>query len=423
MPKKSDLVQKSLAESRLLATPPNLQSGPGVRLSIDESAPAPTAPSHTALREGEEIVYVEIERLVANPYQPRRRMDEEKLLGLMFSILKNGLWEPLPTRVNPKNKRQHQLALGHQRLESVRRLLVGDLSIGVDVAPFPDLRQLMTEMLDADPAIKGLIGNRVPIVARAYSNQEMAEIAWQENVRRSDLTVPEEGALFLQRREMDNLTQVELAHELGVEVTYIKRREAAAKDPEDIQRVWATKPDSLRTVGYLRQLERAEDRSAIIQAYLADELANPDQVRDAVEAAKAAPTKNVRPGMDEGAREHLRDGATAPAASSAPSSSALADPPSSTKPTGASATSLLEHSTGSIVAPISSTNGSVDLETLVADRVRLVREAKLQTALRTLIAYHKDLLNQAATPGEKESKTLSSIETIVGDIKRAKMTD
>jgi ParB-like chromosome segregation protein Spo0J len=422
MPKKSDLVQKSLAESRLLATPPNLQSGPGVRLSIDESAPAQTAPSHTALREGEEIVYVEIERLMANPYQPRRGMDEEKLLGLMFSILKNGLWEPLPTRVNPKNKRQHQLALGHQRLESVRRLLAGDLSIGVDVAPFPDLRQLMTEMLDADPAIKGLIGNRVPIVVREYSNQEMAEIAWQENVRRSDLTIPEEGALFLQRREMDNLTQVELARELGVEVTYIKRREAAAKDAEDIQRVWAAKPDSLRTVGYLRQLDRAEDRAPIIQAYLADELANPDQVRDAVEAAKAALTQEENPGTFEGAREHLRDGATAPEVSSAPSSSTLANPPSGTRPTVV-ATSLEERSSGSAVPAALSTNGSANLEALEADRTRQIREAKLQTALRTLIAYHKDLLNQTATPGEKESKTLSSIETIVGDIKRAKMTN
>jgi ParB-like chromosome segregation protein Spo0J len=419
MPKKSDLVQKSLAESRLLATPPNLQSGPGVRLSIDESAPATTAPSHTALREGEEIVYVEIERLVANPYQPRRRMDEEKLLGLMFSILKNGLWEPLPTRVNPKNKRQHQLALGHQRLESVRRLLVGDLSTGVDVAPFPELRQLMGEMLDADPAIKGLIGNRVPIVVREYSNQEMAEIAWQENVRRSDLTVPEEGALFLQRREMDTLTQVELARELGVEVTYIKRREAAAKDPEDIQRVWAAKPDSLRTVGYLRQLDRAEDRAPIIQAYLADELANPDQVRDAVAAANAALTQEIKPRTDEGAREHLRDGATTHEINSALSSSPLANPVSGIKPTVV-ATSSEERSSGSPATGALSTNGSADLET---DRARQIREAKLQTALRTLIAYHKDLLNQTATPGEKESKTLSSIETIVGDIKRAKMTD
>lgn len=420
MPKKTDLVKQSLEESRLQATPPNLQSGPGVRLSIDDHTAAPTAPPTTVLREGEEIVYIEIERLVANPYQPRRGMNEEKLLGLMFSILKNGLWEPLPTRVNPKNKRQYQLALGHQRLESVRRLLAGDLSTGIDVAPFPELRQAMRGLLDENPTIKGLIGNRVPIVVREYSNQEMAEIAWQENARRSDLTIPEEGALFLQRREMDGLTQVELARELGVEVTYIKRREAAAKDPEDIQQVWVAKPDSLRTVGYLRQLDRAEDRAPIIQAYLAEELANPDLVRDAVAAVKGELAREESSTTPEGAREHPRDGEAVHQATSASSFSSPADSAGRATPAPVAAAPLAQPSSYP-AAP--SANGRAGQVALEADRARQVREAKLQTALRTLIAYHKDLLNQAATPGEKENKTLSSIETIVGDIKRAKTTN
>ena len=430
-----DPVAAALAQRREDPAPP-LTLGSGVTLA---SGGIEGGSGATTLREGEEVLYVEISRLKPNPFQPRRAMAELPLFELMFSIKKNGFNDVLPVRQDPEYPNNYQLAAGHRRKEALGRLISGDFTATSDLPALADLRTPLQEMHNADPSIKYLVNDRIPVVVRAYSNREMMDNAWHENARREPLTPPEEGRLFLLRRETDHLTQEDLARELGVEVTYIKRREAAARDPEDIQAVWA-KPDSMRAVTYLRQLVSTQDRTLIIQLYLEGRLTT-DQVRDAVQAVKDAGTVKTQAlgqgATEEGAREHLdapgspgkEDAALAvkeaPAAvlrresgEGAATSRVNGFTPTTLQSTvkeASTATLPRARMPGAVVLP----DGDGDHQATQEDRERRVRQTKLSTALRTLIAYHKDLISSGATPSAEEIKTWSSIEKIVDDIKRA----
>ncbi len=429
-----DPVAAALAQRRDDLAPP-LTLGAGVTLSEGGES----GPGATSLREGEEVIYVEVARLKPNPYQPRRAMEELPLFELMFSIKKNGFNDVLPVRQDPKYPSTYQLAAGHRRKEALSRLLRGDFTITSEQPALAALRALLQEMHGADPSVKYLVNDRIPVVVRAYSDREMMDNAWQENARREPLTPPEEGGLFLKRREVDGLTQEVLARELGVEVTYIKRREAAARDPEDIQAVWA-KPDSMRAVTYLRQLASAQDRAPIIQLYLESTLTT-DQVRDAVQAIKDTALSEVqvsqRESTSQSAREHLDvPGSSgkeeimfavkeAPAAlsreneegvtTSQVNSSLPTALQSLAKEGAVAADPHPEGTSGVVVSP----GGDVDPQAAQEDRERRARLTKLQNALRTLISYHRDLLSSGAMASPEELKTRSSLEKILEDIKRA----
>lgn len=369
----------------------------------------------TMLEQGEEIVYVEIDLLESNPYQPRRKMDEAELLGLMFTIAKNGFTDILPARTHHGKK---QLAAGHRRAEAVRRLLVKDITTGSDVAPLPELRASLAALLQENPTIKGLQGNRFPLVLRAYSDREMMDIAWGENSRRSPLLPPEEGDLFLKRRKADNLTQAQLARELGVEVTYIKRREAAAKDPDDIMEVWDDKPDSMRAVTYLRQLETAEQRVPLIVAYKSGELTT-DQLRDAVALAKQ-PNPGAREHLEQSGVENIANSVSLIVAEERKEASvvpALIGNQAPEESVGLARTTIAS-SPATKVALVTA-SGEVDSLAAKADRARHARVTKLQNSLRTLTSYHRELLEAGVSASPDEIRVRSLIERILDDIKRA----
>lgn len=429
-----DPVAAALAQRREEPAPP-LTLGSGVTLSDGGDSKS----GATTLREGEEVIYVEISRLKPNPFQPRRAMAELPLFELMFSIKKNGFNDVLPVRLDTEYPNNLQLAAGHRRVEALSRLIRGNFTSPSDLPALAELRTLLQKMHDADPSVRYLVNDRIPVVVRFYSNREMMDNAWQENARREPLTPPEEGRLFLLRRETDHLTQEDLARELGVEVTYIKRREAAARDPDDIQAVWA-KPDSMRAVTYLRQLPSAQDRAPIIQLYLEGTL-NTDQVRDAVQSAKDAQTSSAREleqgTIEKGAREHLdapdstekhhavRTETGVPNAVLAGETEASrarvnGSIPTASQPGAKAGSAVPPQSTGTTGAVVH-TDGDVDTQVAQEDRERRARLAKLQNSLRTLIGYHRDLISSGATVSAEEIKTRTSIEKILDDIKRAQI--
>jgi ParB-like chromosome segregation protein Spo0J len=423
--------------------------------------------------EGEQTLYIEIDRLVPNPYQPRRNMEERALLELMYSIKRYGLWDPLPVRINPGDENQRQLVAGHRRAVGIRRLLVGDLGDEItedrgelEEAELPEdfdpsaqnvslstLRKAIRKLLDEDSAIKGLIGNRVPVVVREYDDTQMMEIAWSENSRRAPLSPPEEGDLFLQRRKAgEGMTQKQLAAVLGVEVTYVKRREAAAKDPEDIQVVWAAgEQRGMRVVTYLRQLTLVEERIRIRDLFLSGQL-NTDQVRDAVESVKtnSAMKASSVTQLSEGAREHLVTDPSASLSSTVASTSlpvlspevpsvsafsgekqngleqgglpldltpiaSVATPPIHSDSQFETATKSEQEDLGLV----QSRSASIieDTQAALEDRQRQVREAKLATALRNLLSYHKDMMKATGHFSPQEIETRGSIEKVIDDIR------
>ena len=105
----------------------------------------------------EELHYLKIKDIQANPYQPRLHFDEEKLLELAQSIKENGVIQPIIVRRSP--------LIGFELLAGERRLRASQLA--------------------------GL--TEIPAVIKHLSDDDLLYQAIIENLQRSDLNPIEEA--------------------------------------------------------------------------------------------------------------------------------------------------------------------------------------------------------------------------------------
>ena len=130
-----------------------------------------------------------IETITANPYQPRRIFDEEKLQELAASIKEFGIVQPLVVR---KKGEAFELVAGERRLRAAK--------------------------------LAGLAN--VPVVIKDYDDTKMMEIALIENIQRHDLNPIEEAQGLRRLMSEFKLTQEQVAEKVGrsrVAVTNILR--------------------------------------------------------------------------------------------------------------------------------------------------------------------------------------------------------
>ena len=121
---------------------------------------------------------VSIRDIVANPYQPRKVFDEEKLQELAASIKEYGVVQPLVVR---KKGKRFELVAGERRLRASK--------------------------------LAGL--KKVPVVIKEYDETEMMEIALIENIQRHDLNAIEEAQGIKRLMEECKLTQEQVAVKVG----------------------------------------------------------------------------------------------------------------------------------------------------------------------------------------------------------------
>ena len=121
---------------------------------------------------------VAIKDIVANPYQPRKVFDEEKLEELAASIKEYGVVQPLVVR---KKGKKYELVAGERRLRASK--------------------------------LAGL--KKVPVVLKEYDETEMMEIALIENIQRHDLNAIEEAQGIKRLMDECKLTQEQVAVKVG----------------------------------------------------------------------------------------------------------------------------------------------------------------------------------------------------------------
>ncbi len=141
---------------------------------------------------------IEVSRIVANPWQPRTRFDEEKLEELAASIKEIGVIQPLTVR---KSGNQYQLIAGERRFRASK-----------------------------------LVGlQKVPAYVRTADDETMLEMALVENIQREDLD-PIEIAISYQRL-MDEckLTQESMSERVGKKRATVTNYLRLLKLPAEIQ--------------------------------------------------------------------------------------------------------------------------------------------------------------------------------------------
>ena len=141
----------------------------GKSLLFEEEAPAATDRS---------VVEVEIEKIFANPNQPRKSFDEGALRELAESIAKHGVIMPI---IVNKSGDRYMIIAGERRFRASK--------------------------------LAGL--SRVPVIVKQYDERQIKEISLIENLQREDLN-PIEAAMAM-RSLMDDygLTQEELSERIG----------------------------------------------------------------------------------------------------------------------------------------------------------------------------------------------------------------
>lgn len=123
-------------------------------------------------------IEIPVRRIMSNPYQPRRRMDEEALKGLRDSILEHGVIQPILVT---------ETIEGYRLVAGERRLRAAELA--------------------------GL--ERIPAVVRQLADPEQLELALVENLQRADLDAMEEAHAYRQLIEEFGFTQETVATRVG----------------------------------------------------------------------------------------------------------------------------------------------------------------------------------------------------------------
>lgn len=180
-------------------------------LNIVKPEPAPTALDEgtggvfdhigTTLTTTQRVVdEVPLERIRANPFQPRWAVDEATVTALVHSFSQRGFFGTLTAR---QRGRWFELAYGHQRLEAARQA--------------------------------GL--TTLPLEVRELSDEEMLEFALSENLQRKDLSQLEEGEIFVRwQREMGR-SERDIAERLGKSRGYVRNRIETATLPDDLKTI------------------------------------------------------------------------------------------------------------------------------------------------------------------------------------------
>ena len=144
-----------------------------------------------------DVSTVPIERIAANPDQPRRHFDEEALDGLAASIREKGVLQPIILRPHGEG---YQIVAGERRWRAAQRARL----------------------------------HEVPAIVRELDDAGVLEIAIVENVQREDLDPVEEGRGYRQLIDRFGHTQDRLAELLGKSRSHIANTMRLLQLPEEV---------------------------------------------------------------------------------------------------------------------------------------------------------------------------------------------
>ena len=179
---------------------------------------------------------IPIDRVRANPYQPRRQFDERELKELAASIETYGLLQPVLVR--PKSNSWYELIAGERRVRAVR--LLGRATI--------------------------------PALVRELDDEDMGLLALLENLQRQDLSFWEEAEGYARLLSEFDLTQEELAQRLGKSQSTIANKLRLLRLPDSIRHNISREIFTERHARALLRLPEAETQEKVAEKIVSENL-------------------------------------------------------------------------------------------------------------------------------------------------------
>lgn len=182
------------------------------------------------------VLQVPVEHIRANPDQPRKEFDEERLQELAESIRQHGIIQPVTVRY--LGERRFELISGERRLRASR--------------------------------LAGL--KEIPAYVRKVEDEQVLSLALIENIQREDLN-PLEVAMGYQRlMEEMGYTQAEVASEVGKNRTTVTNMLRLLQLPDFI--LAALRDDEI-SAGHARallNLRKESEQKKLLQKIISEEL-------------------------------------------------------------------------------------------------------------------------------------------------------
>jgi len=191
-------------------------------------------------------LWLDVNRLTPNPFQPRREFDDETLHELAESIKEHGILQPIT--VESAENGNFYIIMGERRTRAAK--------------------------------IAGL--SEVPVHLGKFSDQKKLEIALIENIQRENLNPIEEAEAYYKLMEISGLSQEQISARVGKNRSTVANAIRLLKLPEDMRNSLA---QGKITSGHARALLAVKD-NADMRILYAKIIGNDMTVRDAEEMAK-----------------------------------------------------------------------------------------------------------------------------------------
>ena len=144
------------------------------------------------------VVYLRLDDIIPNRFQPREMFDENGLEELANSIREHGVIQPIIVR---KIGDKYELIAGERRSKA--------------------------------SALAGL--TTIPAIIRDMDDKESAKVSLLENLQRKNLSAIEEARTYKRILELDNMTQEDLAKTMGRSQPMVANKLRLLSLPEEIQ--------------------------------------------------------------------------------------------------------------------------------------------------------------------------------------------
>lgn len=198
-----------------------------------------------------EVVYLHLDDIIPNRFQPREVFDDRALKELAISIKEHGVIQPIIVR-NIGNK--YEIIAGERRYKA--------------------------------SALAGL--TKIPAIVRNLDDKESSKVALLENLQRRNLNPIEEARTYQKILELDQMTQEELAKTMGKSQSAVANKLRLLALTDEAQQALLKEQISERHARTLLNFEDPEEQKEMVKKVIESRMT----VRELEQEVKKSEIKN-----------------------------------------------------------------------------------------------------------------------------------
>lgn len=209
-----------------------------------------------------EVVYLYLDDIIPNRFQPREVFDDNALKELALSIKEHGVIQPIIVR---KIGSKYEIIAGERRYKA--------------------------------STMAGL--TKIPAIIKDMDDKESSKVALIENLQRKDLTPIEEARTYQKILDLDEMTQEELAATMGKSQSAVSNKLRLLSLPEEIQDALLHEEISERHARSLLNLNDPNKQVELLRRIISSRMTVRDLDKEIKALQPSTPRVEVQPKKEE----------------------------------------------------------------------------------------------------------------------------